>query len=110
MPSTDQTWIRVTLPNGGTALIGYGNEKNRALMQGRAVSFDQVILELSARGYRRLYLDEREGHRHRNQWILEIEIAGYTYLCPCKLTKGPHHEDAIFLKTCYPSRKATRRR
>ncbi len=41
--------------------------------------------------------------RYPNQWILEVDVSGYVYLVP-----AVRNENRWFLKTIFPSRKATR--
>jgi len=82
----------------------YWNEdKNRQLRQERGVSFEKIVWAI-ANGQ----LLEVVGHpnidKYPNQKIYILNINDYVYLVPFV-----ENNDAIFLKTIIPSRKATRR-
>ena len=78
--------------------------KNILLKEMRGISFDEVVALIESGRY----VDVKDHHntpRYPRQKMLEIEIKGYIYCIPCVI-----EEKKVFLKTIYPSRKATRKR
>ena len=80
-------------------LFDWNNNKNDWLKWERGVGFEDVLVALQDN---RL-LDVLANKKYLKQKIYVIEITGYVYLCPFVET-----EEKIFLKTIYPSRKATK--
>ena len=77
-------------------------EKNQQLIGERGISFEEVIFHLQSDGL----LDDikhpnQESYAHQRMYIVAIE--DYVYLVPYV-----ESNEAIFLKTIIPSRKATR--
>ena len=77
-------------------------EKNQQLIEERGISFEEVIFHLQSDGL----LDDikhpnQESYAHQRMYIVAIE--DYVYLVPYV-----ESNEAIFLKTIIPSRKATR--
>ena len=80
----------------------WDTEKNQQLIEERGVSFEEVIFHLQSDGL----LDDikhpnQESYTHQRMYIVAIE--DYAYLVPYV-----ESNEAIFLKTIIPSRKATR--
>lgn len=80
-------------------LIQFNQEKNKWL-KNRGISFEEII-ELLENG--RNLLDDIRHKRYKHQRIFVIKIENYVYLVPYVEDK-----EKIFLKTAFPSRKATR--
>jgi len=77
-------------------------EKNQQLIEERGICFEEVIFHLQSDGL----LDDikhpnQESYAHQRVYIVAIE--DYAYLVPYV-----ESNEAIFLKTIIPSRKATR--
>ena len=77
-------------------------EKNQQLIEERGICFEEVIFHLQSDGL----LDDikhpnQESYAHQRVYIVAIE--DYVYLVPYV-----ESNEAIFLKTIIPSRKATR--
>ncbi|TFF18399.1 toxin [Jiella endophytica] len=82
--------------------IGWSDEKNAILRRQYGFGFERIVLALS----QECLLDERahpnaERYPHQRQWIVDLD--GYAWVVP--FVDRP---DGVFLKTMYPSRKATR--
>ena len=77
-------------------------EKNEKLKQERGVSFEEIVFLL---GERKLWKIERHYNpkNYPNQEIFFIPVGDYVYLVPF-IQDG----ETIFLKTAFPSRKATK--
>ena len=74
-------------------------DKNELLKQQRGVSFETVIFHIE----RGDLLDIVDNSNYPNQRIYIVRIDNYVYQVPFVQTGS-----LIFLKTVYPSRKATR--
>jgi uncharacterized DUF497 family protein len=77
-------------------------EKNQQLIEERGICFEEVIFHLQSDGL----LDDikhpnQESYAHQRVYIVAIE--DYAYLVPYV-----ESNEAIFLKTIIPSRKATK--
>jgi uncharacterized DUF497 family protein len=78
-------------------------QKNRKLIELRGISFEEVISVLERKGpidIIRHHNDEKYSH----QRMYVIEFHNYVYLVPFV-----EQEQEIFLKTIFPSRKATKK-
>lgn len=78
-------------------------QKNRKLIELRGISFEEVISVLENKGpidIVRPHNDEKYSH----QRLYVVELHNYVYLVPFV-----EQEDEIFLKTIFPSRKATKK-
>ena len=83
--------------------INWNSEKNRKLIEGRNISFENVVFCLQHNAL----LDDMVHPNHKkypDQRIFVVAIDEYAYLVPYVET-----DDEIFLKTIIPSRKATKR-
>jgi len=79
-------------------------EKNEILMRERGIGFEEIV-ELIADGHLLRILEHPNRERYPNQKMLEVDVQGYVYLIPFV-----ESEQGLFLKTIFPSRKATRTR
>jgi uncharacterized DUF497 family protein len=78
-------------------------QKNRKLVELRGISFEEVISVLEHKGpidIVRHHNDEKYSH----QRLYVVDLHGYVYLVPFV-----ERENEIFLKTIFPSRKATKK-
>lgn len=83
--------------------IEWNPEKNAALKERHGFGFERVLVALSEGSL----LDVRvhpnvERYGHQRQLVVEIE--GYAWVVPFV-----QQDDQIFLKTMFPSRKATKK-
>jgi uncharacterized DUF497 family protein len=79
----------------------WNEEKNRLLKERRNISFEEIVLSIDNGGL----LDVVEHHdqtRYPDQKLLIVNVDNYAFVVPFVET-----EEAYFLKTIYPSRKAT---
>lgn len=77
-------------------------EKNEELKRERGISFEEIVFLL---GEERLWkIENHYNHqKYSNQQIFFIPIGDYVYLVPFV-----EDDETIFLKTAFPSRKATK--
>lgn len=80
----------------------WSKEKNRLLKQHRNISFEEVVLSI-ANGELLDVLVHPDKKKYPNQKILIVNMNEYAYIVPFV-----ESDEVYFLKTIYPSRKATR--
>ena len=78
-------------------------QKNAWLIRERGISFEQVIALIEGSKLIRV-LEHPNAERYPNQLLYEVDVDGYVYIVPV-VRSGR----ILFLKTIYPSRKATGR-
>lgn len=78
-------------------------EKNKKLKEERGISFEEIIL-LMEQGFLVGVLEHSNKEKYPNQQFYAVDVDGYIHLVP--FIKEDHK---IFLKTIYPSRKATKK-
>jgi len=81
----------------------WNEEKNQLLKESRNISFEEIVLSIGSGGL----LDIVEHHdqsRYPDQKLLIVDVQNYAFVVPFLVT-----EDSYFLKTIYPSRKATKK-
>ncbi|MBI2059599.1 MAG: toxin [Nitrospirae bacterium] len=76
--------------------------KNKALMRGRGISFEEIIL-LIDEGHLLDVVEHPNKARYPDQQMYVVDVGGYVYLVPF-VREG----NRVTLKTVYPSRKATK--
>jgi uncharacterized DUF497 family protein len=84
-------------------VFNWSDEKNRALIAERGVSFEEAVFYLQSGGL----LDDLVHHNpgsYSGQRIFVVAILDYVFLVPYV-----EDDEQIFLKTIIPSRKFTRR-
>lgn len=79
-------------------------DKNAWLVVERGISFEQIIALIEG-GKLIQVLEHPDRARYPNQLLYEVDVDGYVYVVPV-VREGR----ILFLKTVYPSRKATRKR
>lgn len=77
-------------------------EKNAWLVRERGISFEQVIALIEGGKLLRV-LEHPNRAKYPDQLLYEVDVDGYVHVVPVVKTAG-----TLFLKTIYPSRKATR--
>lgn len=80
----------------------WNEEKNQILKKTRNISFEQIVLAID-NGQLLDILRHHNRENYPNQFLFIVEIQNYAYVVPC-LVDGKTY----FLKTIYPSRKATK--
>lgn len=83
--------------------FNWNADKNRKLIEERHISFEEVIFSLQSGGL----LDDAvhpNSEKYPDQRIFVVSVDDYAYLVPYVET-----DDEIFLKTVFPSRKATKK-
>lgn len=78
-------------------------EKNALLVETRGISFEAIEAAIAS-GCLLDILEHVNQERYPNQRLFVVRIEEYVFLVPFV-----EDEESIFLKTIYPSRKATRR-
>ena len=81
----------------------WDNDKSLKLKKTRGISFEEIVYYIS-NGAILDIIENPNNQKYYNQCVFIIEIKSYAYLVPFIET-----EDEIFLKTIYPSRKATKK-
>ena len=79
-------------------------QKNAWLIRERAIGFEQIIALIES-GKLIQVLDHPNAEKYPNQLLYEVDVDGYVHVVPV-VREG----QLLFLKTIYPSRKATRKR
>jgi hypothetical protein len=82
----------------------FNPEKNARLIRERGIGFEEIIALIEAGKLIRV-LEHPDKAKYPNQLLYEIDVDGYIYVVPVVKVHR-----VLFLKTIYPSRKATRRR
>lgn len=80
----------------------YSKKKDLLLKINRGVSFEDVIEAIETGGLL-AKIDHPNIKQYAHQKVYVVEINGYAYWVPCV-----EKEDGVFLKTIFPSRKATK--
>lgn len=83
-------------------IINWNQEKNRELIEKRNISFETVTRYIESEDIIDIYTHPNK-RKYPNQKIFVIKVEDYIYLVPFIET-----ETEIFLKTIFPSRKATK--
>ncbi len=82
----------------------FDRQKNAWLIRQRGISFDQIIALIESSKLIQV-LEHPNVERYPNQLLYEVDVNGYVHVIPV-VREGR----TLFLKTIYPSRKATRKR
>ncbi len=82
-------------------IYNWDREKNAKLIEERGISFEEIIFHIS-NGALLDVIENPKNEKYKDQFMFVIKIDDYVYLVPFV-----ENEDEIFLKTIYPSRKAT---
>lgn len=79
-------------------------QKNAWLVRERRISFEQIIALIESSKLIQV-LEHPNAETYPNQLLYEVDVDGYVHVVPV-VREGR----MLFLKTIYPSRKATRKR
>lgn len=80
----------------------WGPEKNEALKRDRSISFERIVVAVESGGLLDI-LSHPNQVKYPGQRILVVACDNYVYLVPFV-----EEDEAYFLKTIIPSRKATK--
>lgn len=83
-------------------IFNWNEEKNQLLISERGVSFEMVITKI-AKGEIIDTYSHPNSEKYPNQFIFVVELNDYFYCVPFI-----KQDETIFLKTIFPSRKATK--
>lgn len=84
-------------------IFKWSAEKNEVLARTRGITFEEIVLRIAS-GAKVIETDHFNKMKYPNQKILIVDVDGYAYLVPFVIDN-----DAYFLKTIIPSRKATKK-
>jgi hypothetical protein len=79
-------------------------QKNAWLVRERGISFEQIIVLIESSRLIQV-LEHPNVERYPDQLLYEVDVDGYVHVAPVIRERR-----TLFLKTIYPSRKATRKR
>jgi uncharacterized DUF497 family protein len=79
-------------------------QKNAWLVRERGISFEQIIVLIESSKLIQV-LEHPNAERYPDQLLYEVDVDGYVHVVPVIRERC-----TLFLKTIYPSRKATRKR
>jgi uncharacterized DUF497 family protein len=83
-------------------IFQWNTEKDAFLRKERGVGFEEIVVCIE-NGYL-LAIEENPSGNFSNQKIMIVNVRNYAYVVPYV-----EFEDEIFLKTIFPSRKATKK-
>ncbi len=83
-------------------LFRWNLEKDEYLKETRGIGFDEVVFWIESGGV--LSIEKNSSKKYPAQEIMIVEIRNYAFVVPFVET-----EDEVFLKTIFPSRKATKK-
>lgn len=83
-------------------LFDWSDEKDEELRQTRGVGFQDIVLAIQDGGLLGIY-QHPNSTKYPHQFILKVLFSDYVFIVPCV-----QENEVYFLKTLYPSRKATR--
>jgi len=81
----------------------WNNEKNKKLAAEREVCFEDIVVAIEDGRLLDVLIHENQ-QKYQDQKIFIVDINGYAYLVPFI-----EDDKKIFLKTIFPSRKATKK-
>ena len=83
--------------------FNWNNEKNEWLLEKRGICFEDILYYID-KGFLLDDLSHPNPDNYSGQRMLVVNVENYAYLVPYV-----ENDDEIFLKTIFPSRKATKR-
>ena len=84
-------------------IFNWDKEKNLKLKELRGISFEEIVFYIS-NGAVLDIIENPNSEIYKDQYMFIIKIDDYAYIIPFV-----ENENEIFLKTIYPSRKATQK-
>jgi len=83
--------------------FSWNTDKDELLIKERGISFERVIYHIEREGLLDI-INHPNSSKYPNQKMFIVSIENYVYLIPFV-----ENENAVFLKTIIPSRKATKK-
>jgi uncharacterized DUF497 family protein len=83
-----------------TMEISWDPEKKKKLMAERGIDLDEIKALIENENYYEIL----ENEKRPGQYLIVLEYKSYVHAVPVKL-----EANKIFIKTCYPSRKANKK-
>lgn len=83
--------------------IIWDESKNQLLKEQRSVSFEEILQAIEEGAILNIY-KHPNAEKYPNQKMVEVLFKKYVWIIPFV-----ENEDEIFLKTAFPSRKATKK-
>lgn len=80
----------------------WNEEKNKLLKEKRNISFEEIVFAIANEQLLDI-LEHPNKSKYPNQKLLIVEVLNYAYVVPFV-----DNDETYFLKTIYPSRKATK--
>ena len=80
----------------------FDEQKNATLKRERGIGFEEIIALIEGDGLLEV-INHHNSEKYQNQKIYVVDVGGYICLVPFVRTGNE-----VFLKTIYPSRKATK--
>jgi hypothetical protein len=87
---------------GNKPIYNFSPEKNAWLIEVRGISFEEIIAALEAQKVLDI-VEHPNSTKYAHQKMYIVELRDYVYLVPFV-----KESNKIFLKTAFPSRKATK--
>jgi len=84
-------------------IYNWNTEKNLKLRDERDITFEEIVAYIS-NGSLLDIIKHPNPKKYKNQFMYVVNINNYAYLVPFV-----ENEEDVFLKTIYPSRKATKK-
>lgn len=81
----------------------WNEEKNQLLKESRNISFEEIVFSIDSGGLLDI-VEHHDPNLYPNQRLLIVEVKNYAFIVPFVTT-----DETYFLKTIYPSRKATQK-
>jgi len=81
-------------------IFNWSTEKNEWLKENRGISFEEIVFYIAEDN---LLLDVVQNSKYPQQKNFIIQVDSYAYIVPFV-----ENDEEIFLKTAFPSRKATK--
>lgn len=85
-------------------IYNYSAQKNESLIEQRGISFDDIIFYIKE-GCLLDIIEHPNKDKYPNQQMYVVKVDRYIYIVPFIIEEGGK---SIFLKTIFPSRKATK--
>lgn len=84
--------------------FNFNKEKNEKILAIRGIGFEEIILEIQL-GHLVTVTKHHNYNKYPNQEIMHVKVQDVIYMVPYVI----ENDGTFFLKTLYPSRKATKK-
>jgi len=86
-------------------MFTWNSEKNKKIKEDRGISFEEIVFYISSGAVLDI-IENPDNERYKDQYMFIIDIENYAYIVPFV---EDNENGTVFLKTIYPSRKATKK-